>query len=61
MGMQIGANWRIRWIAAAMGEMYKAAEPMKMQLAADSCGLKEQCIELGGAHLRHLANTMDSS
>jgi len=48
MGMQIGANWRIRWIAAAMGEMYKAAEPMKMQLAADSCGLKEQCIELGG-------------
>ena len=39
MGMQIGANWRIRWIdpgAAAMSEMYKTAEPIKMQLAADS-------------------------
>jgi len=48
MGMQIGANWRIRWLdprTAALGEMYKAAEPIEMQLVAGSSGLKEQCIE----------------
>jgi len=48
MGMQIGANWQIRWIdsgTAAMGEMYKTAEPIKMQLVSDSSGPKEQCIE----------------
>ena len=46
--MQIGANWRMRWIvpgAAAMVAMYKTAEPIKMQLTADSSGPKEQCIK----------------
>jgi len=37
-----------------MGKLYKTAEPIKMQLAADSCGPKEQCIEYEGADWRHL-------
>jgi len=60
--MQIGANWRMRWIVpgvAAMVAMYKTAEPIKMQLTADSSGQKNNASNRG-AHWRHLANTMDS-